>query len=191
LITWFQSETNWHFVLSTSKVRLFKKEGFPQACQEYPLQKGKKKLLKNIKLKHEKCQRMNLLLWWGKKYDKPLYLLTFLTKINEITSSYRKRFLIETMLCDVKSKGFFLSKSRVQKTDRMSRLILAVAFAYIWTLDLGVRVLRIEQWEKIARNKRIDKSLFRLGLDWFTYLLKNGKPIPISFQVAGIYGDLK
>jgi len=66
---------------------------------------------------------------------------------------------------------------------------MAVSLAYIWIMHLGITCVLQDARSCIERHAHRDKSLFRLGLDWLTYLLKydlplpqlNFKPPPISF----------
>jgi hypothetical protein len=48
---------------------------------------------------------------------------------------------------------------------------------------LGLQAIQQDHTDLIDRADRIDKSLFRLGLDWLTYLLKWGKPFTVQFCV--------
>ena len=96
---------------------------------------------------------------------------------------YRRRFKIETMFSDKKSRGFQIHKSHISDPKRLSRLLMATSLAYIWMVYLGVDVIRNGCRALIDRTDRRDKSLFRLGLDWLRYLLKYGKVIPIQFNL--------
>ena len=56
---------------------------------------------------------------------------------------------------------------------RLSRLLIAAFLAYIWMISQGLQVLATKNASLIDRTERIDKSLFRLGLDWIKYALSN------------------
>ena len=88
--------------------------------------------------------------YWGKKYSDPIYLVTNLPTGGEAVNWYRKRFRIETLFSDLKGRGFNLQKSGLRSPERVSRLIIAAALAYIWMVYLGELALD-KGWDKIIR----------------------------------------
>ena len=76
---------------------------------------------------------------------------------------YAKRFKIETMFSDFKSRGFNLSKSHVSQPERVARLLIAVCIAYIWVVYLGTLARKEDLHKIIHRTDRCDLSLFQLG----------------------------
>lgn len=81
---------------------------------------------------------------------------------------YARRMGIEQSFRDDKSGGFDLAHTRLHHTERLERLLLAVAIATLWCHELGEHVL--DQGE--ACRRQIDPgpcrelSLFQLGLRW-------------------------
>jgi hypothetical protein len=53
---------------------------------------------------------------------------------------YRKRPKKETLFKDFKSKGFNLHKSKMTDPERLNRLIIVCAFAYLWLIGMGVAI---------------------------------------------------
>ena len=53
------------------------------------------------------------------------------------TRDYGLRWGIETMFSDFKSRGFNLQKSQMEKSERLSKLLLLVALAMDWCLSQG------------------------------------------------------
>ena len=53
-----------------------------------------------------------------------------------------------------------------------SRMLIAACLAYIWMICQGLQVIASNRTALIDRNERIDKSLFRFGMDWIKYALK-------------------
>jgi len=51
--------------------------------------------------------------------------------------------------------------------------LIAACLAYIWMICQGLQVMASNKTALIDRTERIDKSLFRLGLDWIKYALKH------------------
>lgn len=109
--------------------------------------------------------------------------MTNLTSAEEACRLYAKRFRIETFFSDQKSRGFFLHKSHISDPTRLSRVLIAACFAYIWIVYLGATCLK-EGWvEIIHRRHRCDLSLFQLGLRLLDHFLNKDLPIPVVFHV--------
>ena len=65
---------------------------------------------------------------------------------------------------------------------RLSRLLIAACLAYIWMVALGLLTLVTGNQKLIDRTDRVDKSIFRLGLDWLKYSLKKNLPLQVFFH---------
>jgi hypothetical protein len=125
-----------------------------------------------------------LLCCWAKGYKNPLYLVTNMASADEACRVYAKRFRIETFFSDQKSRGFQLHRSHLADPTRLSRLLIAACFAYLWIIHLGT-LCEQEGWSSIIhRSDRCDLSLFQLGLRLLDYLLNQDRPIPVAFYVS-------
>ena len=102
----------------------------------------------------------------------------------EACYGYKKRFVIETFFSDQKSRGFHLHKSHISDPDRLHRLLIAAALAYIWIVYLGALALRDRWYLIIHRTTRCDLSLFQLGLVLLNHFINHSMPIPVAFQMA-------
>jgi len=91
---------------------------------------------------------------------------------------YKKRFRIETLFSDFKSRGFQLQKTGLWDPERVSRLLIAVSFAYVWCVYLGVYAMKTKWHTIIHRTDRCDLSLFELGKRLLRRFLTNGIPLP-------------
>lgn len=74
---------------------------------------------------------VNALVWHLPRHQDPLYLLTNLETAPEAVEAYRKRFLIETLFSDIKSRGFGFHKTRLKDPEKIHPLLIAVALAYL------------------------------------------------------------
>lgn len=54
------------------------------------------------------------------------------------TLDYGLRWGIENMFSDLKSRGFGLMQSQIQKPDRLDRLILIMSLALYWAVSCGM-----------------------------------------------------
>jgi len=125
------------------------------------------------------------LTWWRKDCKEPIHLVTNMTSAEEACRYYRKRFKIETLFSDQKSRGFRLHKSHLSDPKRLSRLLIATCLAYLWIVYLGAYAVQ-QGWHKIIhRTGRCDLSLFQLGLRLLDHLLNEQLPIPVAFAPPG------
>lgn len=174
MLLWVKQQTNWNFVLRTSP-QIYVQEGSQnQPIGSYPLAKGQVFQRYQVGFTQEAAVHLNLVGWWSSRYDRPLYLITSLENGYQACRYYRRRFQIETFFSDQKSRGFHLHKSHLADPARLSRLLLAACLAYLWMVCQGLLVIAEKKVGLIDRTERIDKSLFRLGLDWIHYALKSG-----------------
>lgn len=119
--------------------------------------------------------------WWRKDCKGPIYLVSNLSSPEEACLNYSKRFRIETLFSDAKSRGFNLHKSHISDPERLSRLMIGVCLAYYWIVYLGA-VAEDGGWRrKIHRSNRCDLSLFQLGLRLLKYFIESGFHIPYRF----------
>ena len=126
---------------------------------------------------------LQAVLWKERRYQNPICLVTNIELAAEACFWYRKRFHIETFFSDQKSRGFHLHKSHLEKPERLHRLIIAAALAYIWIIYLGCLAMKEKWYLQIHRTDRCDCSLFRMGLKLLNYFLNHSMPIPANFVI--------
>ena len=143
---------------------------------------GRLRMIHSVAFTKEAALPLNLVIWWGSEYDDPIFLVSNLPNACQATWFYGKRFRIETFFSDQKSRGFHIHKSHLSNPVRISRLLIAACLAYIWMVSLGLLTLVTGDHRLIDRTDRVDKSIFRLGLDWFKYSLKKNLPLQVSFR---------
>jgi hypothetical protein len=183
LLTWIETNTFWNYVLRASKSSLIQ-----DGEEKKPLSS-----LDTVNYEYEGIMEtfytqkgfgpINAVGFREDGYEDSIYLLTRLEDLEAAIKYYKQRPLIETLFSDQKSRGFGIDKSHISDASRLNRLFLGVVLAYIWMVYLGMDVIFAKEWGLIDKQTRRDKSVFRLGMDWFKYLLKHGFPLPISFSV--------
>ena len=62
--------------------------------------------------------------------------------------------------------------------ERLARLLIATALAYIWVVYLGFHALTPPWQHRMHRGDRCDLRLLRLGMRLLAYCLKENFPIP-------------
>ncbi len=75
----------------------------------------------------------------------------------EAAREYARRWGIEAMFSDLKTRGFNLNQSQLRKTDRINRLIMVMAIALYWAVSTGL-------WKKEQEGKKNAISITEL---WF------------------------
>jgi hypothetical protein len=181
MLLWVHGNTPWHYVMRTSP-QIYVQEGEKsQAIGAYPLTRGHLFHREQVGFTQEASLILNVVGWWGSRYEEPIFLVTNLPNAYLACRYYRRRFQIETFFSDQKSRGFQINKSHLSDPARLSRLLIAAFLAYIWMICLGLWVVTTKQTGWIDRTDRIDKSLFRLGLDWIKHALKRNLAIEPLF----------
>jgi hypothetical protein len=89
-----------------------------------------------IELKDVHCTReaygpIRVRCCWAKGYQEPLYLVSNMATAAAACRWYEKRFRIETVFADQKSRGCHIHKSHMSDVQRLSRLLIAACLAYI------------------------------------------------------------
>jgi hypothetical protein len=90
---------------------------------------------------------------------------------------------IEEMFSDLKRHGFDLECTMLRHADRLSRLTLAVALLYVWSISIGTKVIQNRQREQVDRKDRRDLSIFQIGLRFIERLLINSLPCTITLCI--------
>jgi hypothetical protein len=186
MLLWLQENTTWQYVLRTSP-QIYVQEGDnSQTIGAYPLHQGQVSHHAQVGFTQDACVLVNLIGWWGSRYEKPIYLISNITNAYQACKSYRRRFQIETFFSDQKSRGFHIHKSHLSDPLRLARMLIAACLAYIWIVAQGISIMASNQSSLIDRSDRNDKGLFRLGLDWLKYALKKNLDFEPSFRFPTI-----
>jgi hypothetical protein len=115
----------------------------------YPIKRGQCRGFKDSAYRQDRAVATNLIVRWKKGLrgdkDRPWYLATSLplggqavnVKLSEL---YKLRFDIEELFRDAKNEhlGWSLGKTRITRADRLDRLILIAALAYVLLVAAGL-----------------------------------------------------
>jgi Transposase DDE domain len=132
----------------------------------------------------ERFGPVNLLAWWERDDDGREILHGVLTNLPATaqTKAYgTRRMWIETVFRDWQSGGFHLDQCGIPSSERLARLLIILALAYLWLVSLGRWVV------KRGYRRLIDDgtphcwhfSLFQLGVGWKERLASYTLPIPV------------
>ncbi len=126
--------------------------------------------------------RTHLVAIWKKGFKDPWLLTTNLPTMREALLHYSRRAWIENFFGDCKGNGFDLEATRLQTSDRLSRLTLAVVMLIVWLIAFGSAVIKNGQRYLVDRTDRRDLSIFRIGLEMAHRLLTNGQPLKLHLK---------
>jgi len=112
----------------------------------------------------------NAVLWHERGFECPIPLITSMEVGWQACLYYKKRFSIETMFSDMKSRGFHIHKAKISQPERVAKLIIAVALAYLRVFLWGMAPIRKKYENLIYRQDRQHElSPFNRGLKIFDY----------------------
>ena len=85
---------------------------------------------------------------------------------------YTQRWGIETLFGIFKTRGFCLESTHFQDQERLSKLIALMSLALCWALKTG-EWLSTQSPLQVKKHGRLEKSVFRYGLDYLRSLVLN------------------
>ena len=122
---------------------------------------------------------LNLFVHWKAGEDEPWCLATNLPDRRMALQAYSRRMWIEEMFGDLKDHGFDLESTMLRHADRLSRLTLAVALLYVWSISIGTKTIQNSLRNMVDRNDRRDLSIFQIGLRFIERQLINSLSCPV------------
>ena len=125
-------------------------------------------------------------------YDLPVYVSAlrlkdeYLILVSNIQGqapldTYKKRWGIEVLFANLKSRGFNIEDTHLIHPDRIEKLIALLAIAGTWAHIVGEWIAKTNPL-KVKTHGRREKSLFRYGLDHLQYVLLNIQHQAQAFQ---------
>jgi hypothetical protein len=147
-------------------------DGRQRRVDELGVQPGQRRYYQNVHLTLEAKLCTHLSMTWteGDENHAPelLVVMSDQPACRARLREYGARMCIEQSFRDDKSGGFDMAHTKLQHSDRLERLLLAVAIATLWCHELGEHVLAHGE----AARREIDPgpqrelSIFQLGLRW-------------------------
>lgn len=181
----FATQSGWAYVLRTAKdTQIHTRQGDCFSIGEaYPVAGTRQLWIADCWVFKQKYGQVNALVWHEPNCENPLYLLSNLESGLEVVEAYPKRFSIETLFGDLKSRGFNIDRVRVKKPEMITRLLMVISLAFLLLFALGInRQEQQQNWGKILRKDRINQySLFCIGKKIAQFLVKNQQPVQPQF----------
>jgi hypothetical protein len=145
--------------------------GFHGKLLDYPVKKGIAKVLKRVSYRSDGAVTQNVVIRWRKdlppKRDECWFLMSDQPgTAHQLCKLYGRRMTIEQVFRDGKSKrnGWSLRDTQVTEADRLDRLLLILAIAYL--LLCGVGLIARERFKPSAwcsTNRDVECSIFTIG----------------------------
>jgi len=172
----FAKEQRWDFVLRCQGSYRFKDtdgkwKSITEACRGIGFSIGKLHHWENIIFteKH-KIAGLTITVHWKEGEEEPWYLVSSLKAEDHPHLAYMKRYWIETLFGNYKSRGFDLARTEMEIPSHIDRLILAIAIATWITMGVGTGVILMGDQSEVDRADRRDLSLFQIGYRYFLRL---------------------
>lgn len=100
-----------------------------------------------------------------------LIIISF-NKPEQAKEHYKQRWQIEMCFKAMKSSGFDIEKTHLNKIERIEKLVLLVMIAFVWCYKVGIYLHQLNPI-KIKNHGRKAKSIFKNGLDYVANALLN------------------
>lgn len=162
-------DQKWHYVFRSAKNTIIHTQNGDQfeLGSLYPEIGANYFLLQDAYMTKKRYGLINALVWHNRKHKKPIYLISNIEWAKDIMDLYKKRFSIETIFSDIKSRGFNINKVRIKDTNRINSLLIIVALTYLMVFALGTYKDHFESLLPLVVN-RVDRlnqySPFFIGL---------------------------
>lgn len=164
-------ENGWEYVLRTRKDLLAAENEDIFRLRTVGVGRQQHFFIPNLKITQKRYGPVNLLIWHSKKHKEALYLLSNMDFAQQISGYYKKRFTIETLFSDQKTKGFQLHRSKISDPLRLAKLLITACLAYIFLLLIALQGQRNNLVRQVHRKDRCDLSLFMLGKRLLEYFI--------------------
>jgi hypothetical protein len=139
-------ELDFHYVIRIRPDVWVRAERFRGKLLDYPVKKGICRMLRRVEYRRQNPLLQNVVVRWKhglpKRRDECWFLMTDLDWPPQMLSDlYGKRMVIEEFFRDDKNRrnGFALRNIQIRHADRIDRLLLILALAYILLVGLGLR----------------------------------------------------
>lgn len=180
LAEWIEKELELDYVLRLKVGTFVEIDGAVLKISELAV-RGESRQFQNVKItKDEKLTyRTNLTIHWAVDEEEPWALATNLEQ-EESVAVYQKRYWIEEMFSDHKSRGLNLEKTRLRDAERIQKLLVAVATAYLWLMQIGHSVVVTGNHKEVDnKGAKRSVSLCQIGLRYLRELIAEGVSPPI------------
>lgn len=160
-----------HYIIRITPDVWVRADRFRGKLLDYPVKKGIRRMLRRVEYRKQNPLVQNVVVRWKrglpKRRDECWFLMTDLDRSpSQLSDLYGKRMTVEELFRDDKNRrnGFALRSIQIQRADRMDRLLLILALAYILLVGIGLRARQQyppAMW--CSSNSQRQCSVFTIG----------------------------
>ena len=168
----FCQERGFGYVIRIQPSVTVRLHGFGGQLLDYPIHKGIAKVLKRVSYRSDGAVTQNVIIRWRKNLPKKRDECWFLMSdqpgtAEQLCRLYGQRMTIEQLFRDDKSKrnGWSLRDTKITKPDRLDRLLLILAIAYLLLCGVGLiakSLLPPSAW--CSTNRHNECSIYTIGM---------------------------
>jgi hypothetical protein len=175
-----EQELGWHYVQRiTHNLWLYPRRGAAFQPRQLGLRPGQRLVVPQVRGTRQQAGPAHFLAYWAKGEAEPRYLLSDQPIDRQTVRRYARRFWVEPTYRDWKSYGWDIEASRISDPQRFELLLLGIALAYVWLLQLAGGVIK-RGWRRwVDRTRRRTLSYFRLGWSWLWRWLDHDRPVTL------------
>lgn len=130
-------------------------------------------MINNGYITQQKYGPVHILYWKEPKYKDPLLLVTNIEFPHLAASLYKKRFGIETFFSDIKSRGFHITRTKVENPETLKNLLIVASLAYVFAILTYKQALESQNIGAFCRKDRIESlSVFQIGFRAIKYFIE-------------------
>ena len=180
----------WHYIVrAQGQTKCINRKGILSKLQQLVRLRGQRAKLRGRVFKKRGWRDASVVVYWGKRHEKPLCLVSDLPPRWYLIHLYRRRYPIEATFRDYKSSGWHWEQGQVTDLEHIERLLCGMALATWIALFVGTQVA-YEHLAKPPTGKRRTvpwvgkRSLFHLGLQRLLELLSGSLKITLCWQLC-------
>jgi hypothetical protein len=196
----FCQRHHFHYLIRIQPKVTVRLRNFHGKLLDYPIRKDVAKVLKDALYRSDGALTQNIVIRWRKnlprKRDECWFLMTDLSGTAEgLCQLYGRRMTIEQLFRDGKSKrnGWSLRDTQISKPDRLDRLILILAVAYLLLCGIGLIARSRYKPSAWCSSSKERCSVFQIGLIMLTKMTLSpaqafAAVFKLSEEVVGKWG---
>lgn len=180
----------WHYVVRVQdQTRCQDRTGIGQEVRHLVRLRKQRAKLRGWAFKKRGWREVSVVVYWGRRYDTPLCLVSDLPPKWYLILLYRRRYAIEATFRDYKYAGWQWERGQVTDLAHIERLLVGMALATWVVLCAGTQVAAALLAQPPTGQRRTvpwygKRSLFTLGLQRLHELLEGGCLIPLQWQLT-------
>lgn len=184
------SERGWHYVVRVQgQTRCQDRKGVCRQVRHLVRLRRQRAKLRGRAFKKRGWREVSVVVYWGRRHDSPLCLVSDLPPRWYLILFYRRRYAIEATFRDYKYAGWQWERGQVTDLEHIRRLLVGMALATWVVLCAGTQVAAELLAQPPTGQRRTvpwygKRSLFTLGLQRLHELLGEGCTTPLQWRLT-------